>query len=459
MSHEQLLGIIQDKKGFLMGIFRTAVQKDCLKRGMLKILNIRFETSNPNVIAHALESSPKFSELAKFIKGEYWAEEMSRDQTFKLGNALVELYLDMDVNSVLEYEDTHEDVKKLEFFEGGNPNENFCFEVDDLRKKLFLFVNSIQWNTLNTLTKAINALAYIEETELEMEKSVLNFDNEEVIQAIVNLYQGRGLSLRSTVQAVSIASRYSSSFDGGSKKSWRYNQSLASISKLMGSDQTISDSLVEEYIHSYFKEDANPQYSIVPLLIFEGVKLSTIDEEDELRYIREEDIYENGIFLKSGNPNSEGRFIELDKDVVRMVQEALHQEFYFGVMKRAQNPRFRNTGYLIKPVELSDVFSNLSYHGVSKRYREFQNYLEEKTGEKVTARTLTDYGKVRAVNQFSELGNDERTSIVKSLQRFGEFDYYLAGGIYNRKNIDETNETRIFRLKNLRKVYGGNQED
>src|SRR5699024_5085470 len=118
-----------------------------------------------------------------------------RDQTFKLGNALVELYLDMDVNSVLEYEDTHEDVKKLEFFEGGNPNENFCFEVDDLRKKLFLFVNSIQWNTLNTLTKAINALAYIEETELEMEKSVLNFDNEEVIQAIVNLYQGRGLSL------------------------------------------------------------------------------------------------------------------------------------------------------------------------------------------------------------------------------------------------------------------------
>lgn len=424
-------------------------------------LAIRFSEENIENVLFAIKNSEKYARYSKFIKGEFWLDEMSDRQIDEFNILVKELELNNVIDATFIDGDTGEEVLYSDYSRGSglDQDQTVRFEFDDVVKKIFVAKKSRIWQTELTVEYAVIALLDVEEFEDRFDKSVLEFDEQEVLETIKGLYNRH--TLAALYSKVAMLSSYSLDLKGASSKFWVKNKSRKQMALLVGENQTISDIITKNNLKDYFRNSDNPQFSIIPILIFEGVQFSTMNDIDELRSIKRDDILENGIILRGGDKKSTGRFLELDQDVMSMVRIALNQKTYYGVFKRQVNPDFVETGYLFKPIGSVRANGSLSYSGIFKRFVLFQDYAEITLGiEGASVRVLQNFGKFNYLGQYLKTGMVFKEASVEVMKKYKEYEIYTPDGGKSKRTIQENNRTRTGRLKHTYISYGGSiQED
>ena len=428
---------------------------------VLMLIDIRFQKQDIKNVRGSLEESGKYRYLAKFVLGEYWLEGMTNKEVTEFGNALIELML--DVETILVYKDSGEPLLQSEHFPNADDSELLEYSFNDTYKKLFIVVSSRMLDTEKSVTQVIDTLVEADKFELRNDKSILSADEDEILELINTLYQGQ--QLLSLHRKVSLLSRYSTSFSGTKMDVWEKYRPLRALGKLVGADQKISDSAMKNLLEGHFAESENPQSAIIPILIFEGVRLSTKDEDDELRFIKTQDIYPNGIMLKGCDEKSKGRFLQLDETTMSAVRIASAQTVYRGAVKRSIDVPFLETGYLIKPtIDSNNQSGIMGYQGALKKYKLFQNEVKGIPNlPNMTVTKMREFGKIYNINMLLANGEALNSALVSTLQRFDDYEYTLDTLDDVEKNIIyENNRSRIYRLHSLWVAYGGDvdyQED
>ena len=425
------------------------------------LIDAKFHKQDIKHVKDSLRESEKYNHLAKFILGDYWLEGMTDKEVIELGNALHELHLEIEVTLI--YKDTDEPLMQANHFENADDSELLEYSFNDIQKKMFIVIRSRMLDTEKSVTQVIDTLVEADKFESQIGTSILYINEEEIIELIDTLYQGQ--QLLTLHRKVSLLSRYSTSYSGTNIEVWEKHRPLRALGKLVGVDQKISDSAMKNLLEGYFAESENPQSAIIPILIFEGVKLSTIDEDDELRFIKTHDIYPNGIMLRGNSKDSKGRFIQLDETTMSAVRIASAQTIYRGAVKRSVDVPFLETGYLIKPtIDSNNQNGVMGYQGALKKYKLFQSEVKDIPNlPNMTVTKMREFGKVYNINSLLANGAVLDSALVSTLQRFDDFEFTLETHSDEEKSIIyENNRSRIYRLHSLWVAYGGDadyQED
>lgn len=329
------------------------------------------------------------------------------------------------------------------------------FKYGDAKKKLFLIDISYQWTSEITMNSAIKALSNIEDVEDFYSKCVVNFTNEEMHKAIIDMYEGMQYhKLRSQINVFSRLQYFFKDFvdvlKNKEEKGWNYFKSKKIVRQLLGDVEEFVPE--REHLIELARNMVNAQEYVIPLLIFEGVRLSKLDNLDEIRFLKKSDLKGNNLTIRGAkNGDVEERVIKLDDEVVRVVEEAIHTDSHVVVMKdnKTEIRPLTNESYIIRKTELSrtrvaDTLDDnaMSFRGVYERVLNCKEIMEALTYDiPFTPTAIERYGKVYYVSRYVDEGMDVYDACREVLKRFGDYD--INGG-----KSSPANSLRVNRLKN-----------
>lgn len=401
------------------------------------MFKLKFTASNKKTIEQLKESGlKKYSNL--LTDDGFWIQNATLNEMKGIACSLNRL----DINPIQVEIVGHEDVE---------------FKYDDVLKKVFLSDLSEKWEVEQSVMYAINAFETVEHFEDKFNKSVLLFSQSEVEEASVGLFEDmRYYSLRFKINTFDrIQKFYQKNIDfGESKDVWAKAHSTESLKEILVS--TENESVTREELFQLFNIMPNMQDSIIPILIFEGVLYSRIEEDDELRYIKQSDVSNKKIELAKGGDRSNTRVIEIDGEVELMVQKVMTQKFMLRT--RFHNKELvdlADTEYLLKPMigtrSREDNGDSISFRGAYNRFLNCKEQFEANIDHKnFTPKTIQQCGKAYYVSRFIEEGAELPDALRMTCKRFGDWTYLEDE---SKENGIQANRQRVARLKKVWEVY------
>lgn len=331
------------------------------------------------------------------------------------------------------------------------------FKNYNLIKKLFLICLSDKWESPIGIKSAMNTMQQIDSIEDNFDKNILRFSCEDMRKVIIDLFDK--MKYHKLRYQINILTRYEDFYKKQieNNDSWKYFKKPDVLLEIIGDDAK-EYALNKKDLIDLTKNMPNIQDSIIPLLIFEGVSFSKVDNIDELRYLKKDDL-NNGILTINGNGENKDtkRKIELSPDVALLVNDAINQQF---VTKNSRDgssylTELRDTEYVLRPsiysrrkkTEEKDA-NVLSFRGAYSRLGVCKEYIESLLYDVVfTPKAIETFGKVFYINNFINQGYEENEAIAMTLKRFG--DWYKEDG----KMIGAKNSQQINRLRKVWKLY------
>lgn len=328
--------------------------------------------------------------------------------------------------------------------------EDIAFEYCDSKKKLFLIYLSKEWESPISMASAINALLRVDELEQGYERSILRLDNEEISQCIVSLFSE--MEYHKLRYQINIISRYQRFFEKQTKieVKWETYKDVKVLKEIIG-DGAKEHILTKKDLIDLTKRMPNIQDSVIPLLIFEGVAFSKVDEIDELRYLKTNDLNRGELTIEgNGNRVKGRRIIRLSPEVADLVNDAIKQDY---IVKKVGGDDdlvpLESTKFILRPAEKSrkkvkteEHCDVLSYRGAYSRVNNCRGHIEQLLYDvRFTPKSIETFGKIYHINKLINEGFSEIESITETLARFGDW-YPEEDGKRNPKNSQQINRLR-----------------
>jgi len=329
------------------------------------------------------------------------------------------------------------------------------FTSSDSMKKLFLINLSSEWESSITVQSAVNALLAIEQKEIEFGKLSINFSEEEITESMSHLLGDmRYHRLRNRINIISKMQKFYEKYITIDAR-WEEFKGQKEISRILGQE-------FQEYVLTrkdlidLSKIMANVQDTVIPILLFEGVRLSKIDDFDELRYLKKSDFKGNKLVIR-GNGSMAPREISIDREVGDVIQEAIEQEMLIKVSKFQPFLKpLEDTDYIIRKTVSSRARKDTSYEddvmsfrGAYSRIVSCRSQLEALLYDiPFSPQSISTAGKVYYVNRYIAEGLDVYDALRKTLVRFG-----VWYGDPEADKKDPKNRQLINRLKDVWLVH------
>ena len=331
-------------------------------------------------------------------------------------------------------------------------HEDVDFEYCDSLKKLFLQDLSEVWVSDITLQAAISALQVIEENERLFDKCVIEFTETEIKVSLATLLGD--LKYHRLRNRINVISKLQFFYDGlvPMSANWADFKGQKVISEILGQEFQ-EHVLTKRDLVDLCSNMANVQESVIPILIFEGIRVSKVDDIDELRYLKKSDFLGNKLVIR-GNGNKEPREITLDSDVSDIIKQAIDQEYMLKMVKHEPSiVPLEETDYIIRKtissrrrVDTSYNDEIMSFRGVYSRFNACRNQMEALLYDiPFSPQSIATCGKVYYVNRYIAEGMDTIEAIRKTLVRFGVW--------YGDPEEDKQDAKNIQLVNRLKKVW------
>ena len=331
------------------------------------------------------------------------------------------------------------------------------FKYNDTMKKIFLLDLSEKWIAEISMNTAINALEEVSKYEDKFGKSVLDFDEEEIKYSIIDMFSGLMYhKLRSTVNIIARLQEFYKDLKE-SEYEWRAYGKVEALRKTLGG-KISQDIVTKKDLLNLISVMPNAQESIIPLLIFEGVNFSKVEEMDELRYLKASDVQGNKIIIHGKN----SRVLDIDNEVAEALEKAINAEYLFKtVQHELRYIELEDTEFILRPSILSRKrkdtsydMSVMSFRGVYSRFSLCREQIESTMYDvPFSPKAIENFGKVYYVTRYIADGLDMYEAIRKTLKRFGTWRY---GG--ENENVTPHNVQLVNRLKNLWLVHSSTNQ-
>ena len=329
------------------------------------------------------------------------------------------------------------------------------YNKQDSIKKLFLIHLSEKWESDITISFALNTMNTISGLERKFDKSVLEFNSDEIHESIIDLFSEMQYhKLRYQINILSKLQEYYGE-QVANPHQWRDFKDTEVLRDIIG-DEAKEHVLTKKDLIDLTRVMPNLQDSIIPLLIFEGVALSKVDDIDEIRYLKKNNLDGHRLEIRGNEENENtNRVIELSKDVAELLEDAINQEFIEKkVMSELRIVELEDTKFVLRPavkarpkVNENEDMNILSFRGAYSRINLCKEYIEAFLYDiKFTPKSIETFGKVFYITKFVNEGYDDIEAIVMTLQRFG--NWHPENG-----KRDARNSQQISRLRKVWNVY------
>lgn len=280
-------------------------------------------------------------------------------------------------------------------------------------KKLYL------WQGLKSIS---NNFDNIERFEVEHNKSVLDFTKADML-SIVKYYREKYINYITYRKCIADISEFIDfcveNFEAIHivyKRYWSYKEVINTIpqTKMMNRFFTLKD------INDIVKNEDCLQNTIVPLLVFSGVRLSKVDSLNEMVKIKEEELAKDSIHINNSDMSRE---VKVTPQAMKYLQKSL-KENYYTMKYDNKTIEIPHTGYLLRPFGYNKkINSSISEAAVQKRLRYFQhNYKEQIADRKFDYSTIRNSGKITNISTQMILGYNIDDAVYQTLIKFGDLD-------------------------------------
>lgn len=344
----------------------------------------------------------------------------------------------------------YNDILVIEFQE----REDLEYQFDDALKKLFILALSDTWSSEISISSVVNAFKIIENKEKEFNKSVMQFQEAEIEESLIDLF-GRSYYFRLR-HGINIFSKLQTFYKDyiNMTASWETYKDQQRIEGIIG-QEVKRDIVTKKDLLHLISVMPNVQESIIPLLIFEGVSFSKIEEMDELRYLKTSDVRGNKVFIGGVNE----RVLDIDDDVAYALSKAINSEYLFKTVHNELNyVELEDNEYILRPaissrkrIDTSYDKDVMSFRGAYSRFHLCKEFVESTMYDiPFSPKILENFGKVYYVNKHLGEGIDVYDAIRKTLSRFGNWEGDIEKNKSNVKNVQMVN-----RLKKIWDIYTG----
>ena len=311
----------------------------------------------------------------------------------------------------------------------GEELEDSDFEYDNFRKKAFLFLT--KYNSIEKLPvfdkKVIANQKLVEKYEKSFGKNVLEFSNLEQDQMILGLYDDTKAYYTVKTSIVRNLVEYERLMT--SNRSWRRFIHVSEFMKVLSEEKSVSV-IKRDELYRLFNYISSPQSAIIQVLLFEGVKMSKHDDLEEMRFLKDCDLYEDRLDIRN-EANEIVRSISIEKDTYELIKDAINFEGYFTHSKSGTPveitfygdyilKRSLSNGRLLgrKDVNMDDP---ISYRTCVKRSNDCREELETMGIDyNMSPRDIRDAGKLHYANKLLDEGLDLKEVAKIVGERFGD---------------------------------------
>lgn len=389
-------------------------------------INIRFKSNDLDYIRS--KTVGEYKSLKNNIKDERWLGNDSEKKAVLLANFLSEKEVENHVNVIL----TDSEREGLDF--------SYNFSYENNKKRVFIAILGQKWEQNKTPPRVYKCFKEVDKYEIQLGKSFINFNDQEVIETIRGLNNNNGFY--GTKFTVKVLTRYEKLFSDN--KIWKHYFSNPEFNKVIQGNRAKSV-ITQRQLFDLYDSTDNKQDYIVPILLFNGVRYSRIDDKDELRHLKKDDIKPDHISINHGDSP---RTIDINNDVYKRLYEAIRQNFV--VVNRFDREiviELSSSDYLLRPINRKDNQNKvLSNTALNKRLDNVNDEIDNQFGVEGRKSQLSVLsGKKYFVDVFQSQGFNTQESIRKTLKRFGEWDFLDDGDGISL----QSNQQRTARLKTL----------
>lgn len=392
-------------------------------------LKITIETKKDNqfFLDNAVD---KFKGLKKILKQKDWFTDLESKKAILLAKFLSDDNFGKYVKTTLD---------------GDRRDYKYVFKQDDATKKIFVVNLGQKWKSESTLNKAYNCLIQVENIEDKLGKKFIDFNSDDVSETILDFYKENGLYTAKL--AVKVFSEYEKAFT--EKDIWTKSYSNSEFNKILKEKINERNYVTQDELYDLYDAAADKQTYIVPILIFNGIRLSRNDDKNELSYLEVNDLNPTFIRITHGNHK---RDIDIDNDLYVRIKQAAMQAF-------VELPRFNgtlllplnSTKYLLRSVQRSNNDSVVPPITFTKKLENVSEEIEvEYALNDIKAKAIANSGKFHFINKYLNHGHSLTDSVKMTLYRFGEWDYSID---QPELEINPTNYTRLTRMKKLWETF------
>lgn len=375
------------------------------------------------------------------IEGFNDLEKMNEEEIYKFVNVASN---DSDFNDVKLI-----DGESTLHFEYGNA----------LKLGYYIYKKNID-NVEDGLKKIMYNLNSIIDSEAQIGEPFYKFNKYQITDLILDFFQ-HTRSVSSTINLVYTLRDISNIFPKHFNNPSDWNE----VGTYDAMQQIMKKSEKKGYINkgmllSFLDSTYNRQYAAVLVLLYNGVKLSLVDEIDEMQRIKKEDVKDNGVMINNG---TSPRFIELNRMETVIVKEAAQQDYIVRIAKPSLIDLENNQNnysesslieseYLFRPTERKYKKGDKKQEQYTKtislkrRANELLKEFSELVGETVKIKDITDSGKINAIDEYIKRDYSLPEALTQTLIRFGEWEHKQT---IKDENNDAGNKQRKNRLKKL----------
>lgn len=317
----------------------------------------------------------------------------------------------------------------------GNKTD-LIFEHGDMLKKLFLFELNKEWELDSAIKRAVAIFKEVESIEKKLNKEILLFTKDEIEGAIVELFDDQmyyKMKLR-----LNLFSKYEKFWKGiivrnDEETTWNAYLKKNKFADILGGrhDENENTLVTREDLLSLFKQSPTPQNAIIPILIFEGVKLAEAPKDDELRRLKISDIKKDRIVIRDHEDGID-REIAIDSDTRKLILLAASQtQAYKPFNGTISIVPYLESPYVLKPIDVKIAYNSdskederaITYRGAYDRMLNIRSLAESLGYEKDLAISLVaKSGKINSIKKYIASGMDRYDAIRKTLMKFGEWN-------------------------------------
>lgn len=328
---------------------------------------------------------------------------------------------------------------------------------NDVMKKIFLVELGREWELENAIKRAADAFLEVEKMEVKFGKSMLEFSKDELDESLRYFHRDHMYyKLKFRLNVFSRYEKYWSNLlireDG--KAIWndmfKNNNFVDSLGQEIDSGIVTKDKLI-----SLFQQSPNPQNSILPVLIFEGVRLTDSEDSDEVRKLQISDIKKDRIIIRDPlNQSKVSREIAIDEHTYKMIFIAASQTIAYKTLNGTISIfDYIKSPYVLKPIDVPVAYNPdskideraITYRGAYHRMLNIRALAESLEYDlDFTATHIAKSGKIHYIKQYmKEKGVDKYDAIRMTLMRFGD---WTTTGEYAEEKKLPSNRQSVNRL-------------
>ena len=310
----------------------------------------------------------------------------------------------------------------LRWEQDGNKEDflNGRFEYDHNLKAAFLLAHSRRHERIQPTQRVRAALVEIQKYEVEKNKSILEFTNDDMID-IIQYYRNKYVNYMTYRYYIIILNDFVKfcvkSFKRVGydyKEIWDYKRVVNTIPD----NEKPNKFFTLDELLDIVKEEQSIQRAVVPILLFEGVKLSRTKELNEIGNLRTKDVRGNILDIKGKYE----RLINIDVKVQLLLNQVLNEDSYFDGIREVEMP---TTGYVLRPTGSNQgrVGEPLSEASIQKRIRILKKeYDQPIAGREFNAKNIRNSGKIAYIDRQINKGHNLSDAIYLTMVRFGEIE-------------------------------------